>query len=88
MTLKIIRLYELIIGNICATFDQNTLKDLPSFAFKIFQMWPDFWPRTLKINRIDPLVIGNICASLDQNTLNGLIYIVFARLHSLLPVVT
>ena len=73
LTSKITKVHPLIMGNICAKFDQNTRNSLISIVFTRLFPLKSIVTLTSEINRVHPLIMGNICAKFDQNKRNSLI---------------
>ena len=84
LTSKINRVHALIMGNICAKFNQNTLHGLISTEFtRLFPFFVycdlDLWPLTSKINRVHPLLMFNMSAMFRKNAHSDLVFITFTR---------
>ena len=88
LTSEINMVHPLIIRNICAKFDQNTLSSLTSFVFtRLYSLLP-IVTLISKIKMVHPFLLSNIRIKVHQNTLNSLIYIVFIRLFPYLIILT
>ena len=92
LTSEINTVHPLIVCNICAKFDQNTLNSLTSFVFtRLYSLLPIVNLTLIsKIKRVHPFLLGNICAKFNQNTHDSFICtgIVFIRLFPYLIILT
>ena len=75
-------------GEMCAKFDEDTLRGLVSMVFTYVHCDLDLWPMTMKINRYHSLIMDNLCARFDENTLNILVSMVLTRLFPYMSIVT
>ena len=79
LTSKINRVHPLIIGNICAKFDQINSKSDLCWVHKIISFYPLTSIVTSKINMVYPLVMVNMSARFDEDVQRGLVSIVLTK---------